>query len=110
MATNTITCDVCDRVISKSRFSKHRMSLNCKCTANIQLYVNNNFFDIDIDNMVGKKVKMLYGDFEGGFEITNYERGQNIQLCKSVYDILKERYDIRYERLNKWVKLCEKLI
>ena len=39
MATDTITCDVCDRVISKSRFSKHRMSLNCKCTATIQLYV-----------------------------------------------------------------------
>ena len=59
--------------------------------------------------MVGKKWKMLYGDFEGGFELTNYERGQNIQSCKSVYDILKEQYDIRYERLNKLVKLCEKL-
>ena len=44
---------------------------------------------MDIDNMVGKKVKMLYGDVEGGFELTNYERGQTIQLCKSVYDILK---------------------
>ena len=60
--------------------------------------------------MVGQKVKMLYGEFEGGFELTDYERGQSIQLCKSVYDILKEQSDIRYERLNKWVKLREKLI
>ena len=110
MTTDIITCDVCDRVISKSRFARHRMSLNCKCTANIQLYVKYNFFDLDIDNMLGKTGKMLHGKFEGGFELTDYERGQDIKLCKSVYNILKEQFDIRYERIYRWFKLYEKMI
>ena len=73
MATDTITCDVCDIVISKSRFSNHRMSLNCKCTANIQLYVKDNSFDLDIDNMVGQKMKCF---------MVNLRAALNLQIMK----------------------------
>ena len=68
------------------------------------------FFDLDIDNVQGEKVQMLYGNFDGGVELTDDERAQQINLCKSVYEILKEQFDIRYERINKWVQLCEKMI
>ena len=110
MTTHKINCDVCNRLVSKSRLSKHRMTLNCKCTANIQLYVKNNFFDLDINNMVGKTCKMLYGKFDGGIELTPYEQGQRIILCKSVYETLKDEFDIRYDKIFRWVGLCQKLV
>ena len=110
MTTDIITCDVCDRVISKSRFARHRMSLNCKCTAHIHLNVEYNFFDFEFDNMVGKKANMIYGNFDGGFERTDDEEAQRINLCKPVYDMLKEQYDISYDRINKWARLCNKII
>ena len=68
------------------------------------------FFDLDIDNMKGEKVNMLYGKFDGGAQLTDDESAQRINLWKSVYEILKEQFDIRYDRINNWVKLCEKMI
>ena len=110
MTTRKINCDVCNRLISKSHLSKHRMTLNCKCSANIQIYVKKHFFDLDVNNMVGNTCKMLYGKFDGGIELTPDEQRQRIILCKSVYETLKDEFDIRYERISKWVKLCKKLI